>query len=75
MTRAPTPTPKELRAKAAALRNAAALQRADNASGDSPINFGNAYYEMTVQGLEQEAAKLEAEADQIELDNYEERGL
>jgi len=71
----PKPTPKALRASAATLRNAASLQRTDNASGSSPINFGNAYYEMTVQGLDREAAKLDAKADQIELDDYEERGL
>ncbi len=68
MTRAPTPTPKELRATAAALRNAASLQRTDNASGNSPLNFDKAYYEITVQGLNREAAKLDAKADQIELD-------
>ncbi len=61
--------PETLRARAAALRIAVSLQRTDNASGDSPINFGKAYYEMTVQGLEREAAKLDAKADQIELDN------
>ncbi len=71
----PKPTPKSLRARAVALRNAASLQRTDNASGNSPVNFGNAYYERTVQGLDREIAKLEAEANQIELDNYEERGL
>ncbi len=30
---------------------------------------------MTVQGLDREAAKLDAQADQIELDDHEERGL
>jgi len=66
----PKPTPKSLRARAVALRNAASLQRTDNASGNSPLNFDKAYYEITVQGLNQEAAKLDAKADQLELDNY-----
>ncbi len=67
MTRVPKPN--ELRARATALRTAASLQRADNVSGNSPLDFGNAYFERTVQGLNREAAKLDAKADQIELDN------
>lgn len=63
------PEPKALRAKAAALRNAAKSQRADNASGGSPLNFGDDYHEMTVQGLDREAAMLDARADQIEADD------
>ncbi len=63
------PEPKALRVKAAALRNAANLQRYENASGNSPLNFGKAYFEITIQGLDREAAKLDAKANQIELGN------
>ncbi len=61
--------PKALRARAATLRIAARMQRDDIASGNYPMDLGKADYEMTVQGLDREAAKLEAKADQIELDN------
>ncbi len=63
------PEPKALRAEAAALRNAASLQRADIASGNYPMHLDKAYHVMAVQGLDREAAKLDAQANQIELDN------